>query len=196
MIRKALTFFVGTAMLTAADPLRLQLLPSLAADAQLRVSVTNVTKTDVTISFIGVDVERQNAAGKFEAFRSDVACPCRAQCKHPMIDLQAGQVVEAAWDRRSSDCTAATDGVFRFVVIDRYSEALQGYVYHGVSDAFALTDGKRDLAASGRRRSQSVSIERISAVRPRPNQSLQPTATAVTPAADAAVAPAAAVAEH
>jgi hypothetical protein len=90
--------------------------------------------------FVWITVEKKGADGKFQAFRTDILCPCDAKCNREPFRLKKTESASASWDFLSSACEAAGAGVYRFAVIARYSEALSGYVYHGVSKEFTITE--------------------------------------------------------
>jgi hypothetical protein len=107
--------------------------------AALTVSVKN-TDTGEAVEFIGVSVERKGSDGKFSSVRPDIGCPCGAKCKKMPVSLKKGESIRATWDMMSNQCQKVPSGVYRFVVINRYSEASNDYVYSGISKEFIVFD--------------------------------------------------------
>jgi len=107
---------------------------------QLAVIAINISSHDEPVVFISIDVEKKGRDGTFQDVRVDIQCDCNAKCNKPAVKLKKGEAFVGVWNYREGNCAIATPGVYRFVVIDRYSEAIKGYIYHGVSKEFTLTD--------------------------------------------------------
>lgn len=90
------------------------------------------------VRFISLGVEKKRADGQFENIRRDVACPCDHKCCGPARTLNKGDVFELDWDQMAGDCKRVGSGTYRFIIINRYSEAAAGYVYHGASEEFMI----------------------------------------------------------
>jgi len=106
---------------------------------RLEVIVTNVSNLDEPVVFMNIGVEKKGSDGKFQGVRVDIHCPCNAKCEKDLTKLKRGESLTGNWDYREGNCAIAVPGVYRFVIIQRYSEAVAGYLYHGVSREFTLT---------------------------------------------------------
>ncbi len=107
--------------------------------SKIAVVATNSSSAE-PLSFVWISVERKERNGKFCGFRTDILCPCSHKCDRRPFRLKKGDSVSGSWDYRSSECEVATPGVYRFVVIARYSESMAGYDYHGMSTEFTITE--------------------------------------------------------
>ena len=131
--------------LRAADPLGLAV-PGVDGNvfATTKASTIEIVATNgeshAPLRFTWISVERRGGDGKFAVFRVDIQCECDAMCKKSPVSLEYGASLRATWDLRSSDCQNAGQGVYRIAVIDRYSDATSGYVYHGVSKEFTILE--------------------------------------------------------
>lgn len=144
--RLALLFVMISAAALAADPLKLSVLGitgdhiSQKSLKGLSVVATNRDSEDPVV-FIAISVEKKNGKGTFSSFRVDIECPCVAKCKKALISLKKFESRKAEWDLLGGHhCENAEPGVYRFAVIARYSEAISGYIYHGVSKEFTIKE--------------------------------------------------------
>gem|GEM_PF-3168418 len=143
--RLSLLFLLIVLPALAADPLEVS--SQSIADGhvsrkragRLSVVATN-TSSDEPLVFVWITVEKKGADGKFQTFRTDILCPCDSKCKREPFRLKKTESASGSWDFLSSDCEPAVSGVYRFAVIARYSAAISGYVYHGVSKEFTITE--------------------------------------------------------
>jgi len=92
---------------------------------------------DEPLSYINVSVEKR-LDGEWERIRLDVECPCKALCKKGTTKLSKGQCRDYLWDSSDNECNKATDGEYRFVIIDRWSDTIKGYLYLGASESFFI----------------------------------------------------------
>ena len=114
---------------------------SMKKTPRLTVIIANVSEYDEPVVFREIGVEKKGSDGKFQNVRVDVQCDyCNEKCNIDPTKLKRGESRIGVWDYRQKDCSTATSGTYRFVVVARYSEAVGGYVYHGVSKEFTLTD--------------------------------------------------------
>jgi len=113
---------------------------SMKKTPQLAVIAINIGNDDEPVVFISIGVEKKGSDGKFRDVRFDVQCDCNAKCNKPEVKLKKGESLVGVWDYREGNCATAAPGIYRFVVIERYSEAIKDYIYHGVSKEFTLTD--------------------------------------------------------
>src|SRR6185312_17121879 len=140
-------FFLVTATLMAADPLKL-VTPGVTDGhiskkcGHMDVIATNA-KSDEPLVFAWISVEKKSSDGKFYCVRTDIDCPIGSKCCGNLIHLKKNESINGSWDFRSTDAKGEVEtvpGVYRFVVISRYSEAIEGYVYHGVSKEFTILE--------------------------------------------------------
>jgi hypothetical protein len=139
-----LALFIAT-QLFAADAVELTISGvdeapvSIKNTTAMAVSATNAARAEPAV-FVAISVERKGSDGKFTSFRFDIVCPCNAKCKKAPVTLQKTESVHASWNMLSNDCHKVLPGVYRFAVIDRYSEAISDFVYYGVSKEFIVTE--------------------------------------------------------
>ena len=136
---------LSCARLLAIDPLYLDVLGLTDGivskkSKSVAVVVTNQTPDDRTIKFIAISVERKEKDGKFYEVRTDIDCPCNAKCCGPERTIKKNEVIQAKWDFRYGDCHVGGSGIYRFAIIERFSDATEGYVYHGASKEFTITE--------------------------------------------------------
>jgi len=129
----------------AEDPLGIEIVSHVKAKVSAKkpsidISVKNKRSYSTSVEFIGISVERRGQNGGADNFRVDIECTCNAKCNKTLVKLKNGESLRATWDLLSNDCQKASPGIYRFVVTDRYSEAISGYVYHGASNWFELTE--------------------------------------------------------
>ena len=94
-------------------------------------------KSDETLRYINVSVEKR-LDGKWEDIRFDVECPCNAKCKKGFTELRKGQCKDYLWDTRDNECNKASSGEYCFVIFDRWSDEIKGYLYLGASEPFFM----------------------------------------------------------
>jgi hypothetical protein len=130
----------------AADSLELSVL-GIASEPVSRKSAKSISVvatnrgSDDPVVFAEISVERKGADGKFSWFRVDTECPCNAKCKKELVALKKLESKKAEWDLLGGlHCEKAEPGIYRFAVVARYSDAISGYIYHGVSKEFTIKE--------------------------------------------------------
>lgn len=87
-----------------------------------------------------IGVEQKMPDGKYRNVRPNINCPWDEKCCYGSLDLSFNETVSGKWDFVLWNGSAAEPGIYRFTVIERYSDEKDGYLYHGVSADFVVTE--------------------------------------------------------
>lgn len=143
MLYRLTLLFLLIATPAFADPLKLDV-PGIEGKTvsrkkavSLAVIVTNKDSEDPVV-FILVSVEKKGGDGKFLHFRTDIGCNCDMICYKHFTELKKSESIRLGWDFLGHNCREAPPGTYRFAITERYSEALSGPIYHGVSKEFRV----------------------------------------------------------